>query len=161
MITIHIWPPSSEIQYTSMVFFPCLLWNTVLIWSIGMFVVLSTSKRAELDEWRTDERDKVEEQREDASIGLFTWISVWNLIVRLYGLVHLKSLIDCQTHSIGLLQLFNYCTKHTHTQTNTTYPQTRLGRPVRPSCGEHTRHGWNRKSHWEQTKIPYFLLLVE
>ncbi len=43
---------------------------------------------------------------------------------------------------------------HRHRQHNT-YPQflTRLGCPVRPSCAEHTRHGWNRKSHWEKTRI--------
>ncbi len=104
--------------------------------------------------WKeTEEQGRVEEQREDESIGLFTWISVWNLIVRLYGLVHLKSLIDCQTHSTQLLQLFSYYHIHTQTQTkHNTYPQflTRLGCPVRPSCAEHTRHGWNRKSHWEK-----------
>ncbi len=50
---------------------------------------------------------------------------------------------------------------YTDTDKHNIYPQslTRLGCPVRLSCGEHTRHGWNRKSHWEQTKIPYFPLV--
>lgn len=144
MITVHIWPPSSEIQYTSMVFFLCLLWNTVLIWSIGMFFVLSASERAELDERRTEEQGKVEEQREDESIGLFTWISVWNLIVRLYGLVHLKSLIDCQTHNTQLLQLFSYCTAHTHRHRQTQHiPSVSNSSPMSsPSIMRRTHTPW-------------------
>lgn len=58
MITVRISPPSSEIQYTSMVFFPCLFWNTVLIWSLAVFFVLSTSTRAESKKWDKDWRTK-------------------------------------------------------------------------------------------------------
>ncbi len=169
MITVHIWPPSSEIQYTSMVFFPCLLWNTVLIWSIGLFIVLSTSERAELDERRTEEQGRVEEQREDESIGLFTWISVWNLIVRLYGLVHLKSLIDCQTHSTQLLHCSVIITyTHRHRQTQHIPSVSNSSRMSSPSIMRRTHTPWleskeslreNKNSHknmsWSHFKTSF------
>lgn len=155
MITVHIWPPSSEIQYTSMVFFPCLLWNTVLIWSFTVFFLLSTSKRTELDERRSEIRLKNKEKTHRSVYSPESASEIWS-----------SDSMASSTSKAWLTVKHTWkhywnCSKMVrdiHTQTNTTYPQslTRLGYPVRPTCGEHTRRGWSQKHHWDQTNILYF-----